>query len=106
MSRYWPAPQPPPPEAELVLAGGAIFLCAVLYRARLLPRVLSAWGLVGYVIHLAGAVAELRPDLDEPEREVVVEMALGVAAWGVMAVGADQAWRDDVSGLVAALVRG
>lgn len=54
----------------------------------------------------AGAVAELRPDLDEPEREVVVEMALGVAAWGVMAVGGDQAWRDDVSGLVAALVRG
>ncbi|MCC6192499.1 MAG: DUF4386 domain-containing protein [Anaerolineales bacterium] len=44
---------------QATLAGGAIFLCAVLYRARLLPRFLSAWGLVGYVIHLAGAIAEI-----------------------------------------------
>lgn len=44
---------------QATLAGGAIFLCAVLYRARLLPRVLSAWGLIGYVIHLSGAIAEI-----------------------------------------------
>jgi hypothetical protein len=44
---------------QATLAGGAIFLTAVLYRARLLPRLLSAWGLVGYVIHLAGAIAEI-----------------------------------------------
>ena len=44
---------------QATLAGGAIFLCAVLYRARLIPRFLSAWGLVGYVIHLAGAIAEI-----------------------------------------------
>jgi len=44
---------------QATLAGGAIFLCAALYRARLLPRFLSAWGLIGYVIHLAGAIAEI-----------------------------------------------
>jgi hypothetical protein len=44
---------------QATLAGGAIFLCAVLYRARLLPRFLSAWGLIGYIIHLAGAIAEI-----------------------------------------------
>ena len=52
----------------------------------ILPRSMLMWlGLIGLV--LGGTT-------------------LGVAAWGVMAVGADQAWRDDVSGLVAALVRG
>ncbi len=44
---------------QATLAGGAIFLCALLYRPRLLPRVLSTWGLIGYVIHLAGAIAEI-----------------------------------------------
>jgi hypothetical protein len=44
---------------QATLAGGAIFLSALMYRARLLPRFLSAWGLVGYIIHLAGAIAEI-----------------------------------------------
>ena len=44
---------------QATLSGGGIFLCALLYRAGLLPRFLSAWGVIGYAIHLAGSVAEI-----------------------------------------------
>ena len=44
---------------QATLSGGGIFLCALLYRAGLLPRFLSAWGVIGYIIHLAGSVAEI-----------------------------------------------
>lgn len=44
---------------QATLSGGGIFLCALLYRARLLPRFLSAWGVIGYAIHLAGSIAEI-----------------------------------------------
>lgn len=44
---------------QATLGFGGIFLCALLYRARLLPRFLSAWGLIGYVIHVVGAIAEI-----------------------------------------------
>jgi hypothetical protein len=45
--------------AQAGLAFGAFFLCALLYRTRLVPRWLAAWGAVGYVIHFAGASAEI-----------------------------------------------
>lgn len=35
---------------------GALILYSLLYRARLVPRWLSAWGLVGAVLYLAGGV--------------------------------------------------
>jgi hypothetical protein len=41
------------------LGSGGIFLCALLLRTGLIPRFLAAWGLAGYAIFLAGAVAEL-----------------------------------------------
>ena len=44
---------------QATLGVGGIFLCALLFRARLLPRFLAAWGLIGYVIHVAGAIAEI-----------------------------------------------
>jgi hypothetical protein len=44
---------------QATLAGGAFFMCALLYRVRLLPRFLTGLGMVGYVIHLAGAIAEI-----------------------------------------------
>jgi hypothetical protein len=34
-------------------------LCYTLYRARLIPRWLSVWGLVGYAIIFAGMVSEM-----------------------------------------------
>ncbi|MGH9151067.1 MAG: DUF4386 domain-containing protein [Acidimicrobiales bacterium] len=36
-----------------------LVLCHTFYRASLVPRVLAVWGLVGYAVHLGGAVAEL-----------------------------------------------
>lgn len=36
-----------------------MFLCLLLFRARLLPRVLALWGVIGYVLHAAGAIAEI-----------------------------------------------
>jgi hypothetical protein len=44
---------------QATLGFGGIFLCALLFRARLLPRFLSAWGLIGYAIHVVGAIAEI-----------------------------------------------
>lgn len=45
--------------AQAGLAFGAVFLCLLLFRARLLPRFLAGWGVVGYAIHFTGAVAEI-----------------------------------------------
>jgi hypothetical protein len=45
--------------AQAALAFGAFFLCVLLYRTRLIPRFLAMWGLIGYVVHFAGAVAEI-----------------------------------------------
>ncbi len=45
--------------AEMTLAIGCLFLFALLYRSRLIPRFLSVWGIAGYGILLAGSVAEL-----------------------------------------------
>ena len=41
------------------LAVGGVFLCWLLFRTLLIPRCLSAWGLIGYAIFVVGAVAEL-----------------------------------------------
>jgi hypothetical protein len=44
---------------QATLSAGAIFLCALLFRTSLIPRFFAAWGLIGYVIHLTGAIAEI-----------------------------------------------
>jgi hypothetical protein len=41
------------------LGAGSVFMCALLLRVGLIPRFLAAWGLIGYGIFLAGAVAEI-----------------------------------------------
>ena len=38
---------------------GSLFFCAVLYRARLVPRLLAGWGFVGYAAFATGCVLEL-----------------------------------------------
>lgn len=47
---------------QVAMAGlgvGSVFLCFLLYRTRLVPRALAAWGLVGYAGLTVGAVLEL-----------------------------------------------
>ena len=44
---------------QATLSVGGIFLCAVLFRTRLIPRFMAGWGLLGYAIHALGSVAEL-----------------------------------------------
>ena len=34
-------------------------MTALLYRTRMVPRALAAWGVIGYAIHLSGAIAEI-----------------------------------------------
>jgi hypothetical protein len=41
------------------LGFGALFMTWFLLRARLVPRTLAAWGVIGYTIHIAGAIAEI-----------------------------------------------
>jgi hypothetical protein len=38
---------------------GSLFFCAVLYRARLVPRFLAGWGFIGYAAFATGCVLEL-----------------------------------------------
>jgi hypothetical protein len=45
--------------AEMSLSLGCVFLCSLLYRLRLIPRLLSIWGFFGYVILMAGTIAEV-----------------------------------------------
>lgn len=45
--------------AEMTLALGCIFLFSLLFRSRLVPRILSVWGLAGYTLLLVGGIAEI-----------------------------------------------
>jgi hypothetical protein len=45
--------------AEMSLGFGCVFLCSQLFRTHLIPRFLSIWGLIGYVILMAGTIAEI-----------------------------------------------
>jgi hypothetical protein len=45
--------------AMLFLGVAGVMLCYTFYRARLVPRLLAVWGLVGYVIHFSVAGLEL-----------------------------------------------
>lgn len=43
-------------EISMIAVGVAgVMMCSVLYKARLLPRFIAGWGLVGYVVHLSGS---------------------------------------------------
>lgn len=44
---------------QATLSGGGIFMAALLYRTRLVPRFLAGWGVIGYAIHMVGAIAEI-----------------------------------------------
>lgn len=44
----------------IVLGLGSLFLCGLLYRHRMVPRLLAAWGFAGYALLLVGALLELR----------------------------------------------
>jgi Domain of unknown function (DUF4386) len=45
--------------AEMSLGVGCIFLCALLFRTRLIPRWLAVSGLIGYPILIVGTIAEI-----------------------------------------------
>jgi hypothetical protein len=44
---------------EAALGFGALFLCALLFRTRLIPRWLAISGVIGYAFLMAGAIAEI-----------------------------------------------
>src|SRR3954447_18911637 len=45
--------------AEAGLAIGSLFFCTLLFRTRLVPRFLAAWGFIGYACFAAGNLLEL-----------------------------------------------
>jgi hypothetical protein len=42
--------------AEALWGLGGLVFCYLLYRSKLVPRLLSVWGFIGYVIFMAGSV--------------------------------------------------
>ena len=38
---------------------GGLLFCVLLYKSKLVPRWLTVWGLIGYVIFISGTIAEL-----------------------------------------------
>jgi hypothetical protein len=45
--------------AMLSLGLASLFLCVLLVRTRLIPRLLALWGFLGYALFLGGAIAEI-----------------------------------------------
>jgi hypothetical protein len=45
--------------AEAGLGIGSLFFCTLLFRTRLVPRFLAAWGFIGYACFAAGTLLEL-----------------------------------------------
>jgi hypothetical protein len=45
--------------AEAGLGIGSLFFCALLFRTRLVPRFLAAWGFIGYACFAVGNLLEL-----------------------------------------------
>jgi hypothetical protein len=45
--------------AEAALGIGSLFFCALLFRTRLVPRFLAAWGFIGYACFAVGNLLEL-----------------------------------------------
>jgi hypothetical protein len=45
--------------SQMSLGLGALFLCLLLFRTRLVPQWLAGWGVIGYALHVAGAIAEI-----------------------------------------------
>lgn len=45
--------------AMIVLGSGSIFLCYSLYVSRLIPRFLSVWGAIGYVLLLLSGILDI-----------------------------------------------
>ena len=45
--------------SQIALTFGSLALWIYGYRVGLIPRAFAVWGLVGYVIHMAGCIAEL-----------------------------------------------
>jgi hypothetical protein len=44
--------------SQITLGIAGVLLCSVFYRARLVPRPVAAWGLIGYATILGGSVLE------------------------------------------------
>ena len=45
--------------AMMAVATAGVLFCRVLLRARLVPRAIAVWGIVGYAVFLLGAVLEV-----------------------------------------------
>jgi len=44
---------------QAILSFGGVFLCLLLFRTRLIPQLLAALGVLGYILHAAGSVSEI-----------------------------------------------
>jgi hypothetical protein len=44
---------------QATLSFGGVFLCMLLFRTRLIPRLLAGLGVAGYVLHAAGSASEI-----------------------------------------------
>jgi hypothetical protein len=45
--------------AMMSLGLASLFLCVLLVRTQLIPRLLAVWGVIGYALFLGGAIAEI-----------------------------------------------
>ena len=45
--------------AMAVLGAGSVGFCLLLYRSKMIPRFISAWGVIGYAALMAGALCEI-----------------------------------------------
>ncbi len=43
----------------IVWSLGGLMFCAILYQSKLVPRLMSVWGVVGYIVFMSGCMLEL-----------------------------------------------
>src|SRR4051794_39117773 len=84
------------------LAFGALFMTWFLFRTRYVPRALALLGVVGYAIHLTGAVAEILGvhvglALSLPAGSFEVALGFWLIAKGFRTVVADRPSRDEAA---------
>jgi len=38
---------------------GGLMFCSILYQSKLIPRLMSVWGVVGYIVFISGSILQI-----------------------------------------------
>ena len=66
----------------IVWSLGGLMFCAILYQSKLIPRLMSVWGVVGYIVFMSGCMLALfGVDLREMHTVPGAVFEVGLSVW-------------------------